>query len=86
MQKKKITDSIEWAAIEDHLMEKSAKLKHEREVRKLIRNLRSKVTELSKAEVEMRRGRTNNVSSLLNIINNDIEMVEEYILVAALIG
>jgi hypothetical protein len=86
MLKKKIKDSVEWTPIEDYLNEKSFGLKHEREIKKMIRNLRNNVAELSKAEVEMRRGRTNKAAALLDNINNDIELVEEYILVAALIG
>lgn len=83
---KTITDSTGWGEVETYLHKKSSGFKHEREIKRMIRNIRNAVTDLSKAEVEMRRGRSNNVSTLLNKINEDIEMVEEYILVAALIG
>src|ERR1700756_2484209 len=82
---KKITDSTEWGDVESYLSKKISGLKHEREIKRMIRNIQTVVTQLSKAEVEMRRGRSNNVESLLNNVNEDAQMVEEYILVAALI-
>jgi hypothetical protein len=52
----------------------------------MIRNIRPEVTLLSKAEVEKRRGRNHATDDILKRINDDIEMVEQYLLVAALIG
>lgn len=82
----KIKNSTDWSDIEFRIMNKVRGLKHEREIKRLISNVKNSITELSKAEVEMRRKRTNNVDALIEKINIDIEMVEEYILVAALIG
>lgn len=81
-----IKTSIEWSEIESILRNRIRGLTHERDIIKLINNLRITVTELSKAEVEARRGRSANTISLLVKVNQDIEVVEEYILVAALIG
>ena len=52
----------------------------------MVRNISPSVTELSKEEVLLKRGRNQRAETLLEKINNDIEMVEEFILVAALIG
>ncbi len=82
----KIKDSTEWSDIEFRIMNKIRGLKHEREIKKLMNNVRHGIIELSKAEVELRRGRSKKAIELLDKINNDIEMVEEYILIAALIG
>ena len=81
-----IKNSIEWSETESRLRKYIRGLTHERDIIKLINNLRITVTELSKAEVEARRGRSANTISLLVKVNQDIEIVEEYILVAALIG
>jgi|AntAceMinimDraft_11_1070367.scaffolds.fasta_scaffold68487_2 acetolactate synthase small subunit len=82
-----ILGSIEWDSAESVLLRQSKGLSYEREVKKLIRNTRAKVTELSKAEVDFRRcGNSGRVKQLLAEINEDINMVEEFILVAALIG
>ena len=52
----------------------------------MIENIRAEVTQLSRAEVEARRGKKHHAEDLLVKINQDIEMIEEYLLVAALIG
>ena len=52
----------------------------------MIYNIRVRVSDLSRAEVEMRRGKSNNVSKLVAKINEEIDLVEGYILVAALVG
>jgi len=57
-----------------------------RDLRAMIKNIQIDVTALSKAEVEMRRNHSNNVKELLTKINDDIDLVEGYVLVAALMG
>jgi hypothetical protein len=52
----------------------------------MINNIGTEVTLLSKAEVLARRGNKTSAIELLEKINNDIELVEEFILVAALMG
>lgn len=81
-----IKNSLEWSVIEDRLRKKSHGLTHERQIRKMIENLKSDVTELSKSEVLERRTQRKITEPLLNKINENIQMIEEYILVAALIG
>jgi hypothetical protein len=82
----KITLSTEWAAVETSLINSTSKLMFRKDVLRMIHNLRPPIAELSKAEVHKRRGLSNNVDELLTKINNDIDLVEGYILVAALIG
>ena len=82
----KIKNSIEWNNIESKLFDQSRNLKYMVEVRGMIRNISRRITELSREEVEARNRRSNRVDYLLSTINEEIEMVEEYILVAALLG
>jgi hypothetical protein len=82
----KIASSIEWTSIETILVNSTSHLMFRKDVVTMIRNIRPRINELSKAEVNKRRGLSNNVDELLISINNDIDLVEGYILVAALIG
>ena len=82
----KIQTSIDWTLIESDLHSKCRHFTHADEVRRMIRNITSEVTELSKAEVLARQGRKDLAAKLLIQINQDIEMVEEYLLVAAILG
>lgn len=85
----KITTSLEWNKVSDELRRKTHKIKtyeNRFQLGQLIRNIDRKVTELSKAEVFARQGRSNLSDALLDDVNNDIELVDEYILVATLIG
>lgn len=82
----KITNSLEWAALDIELTRKTSKLEYGCDVRKMIRNIQTHVDNLSRAEVEKRLGRSNKVDELITKINNDIELVNEYLLMASLIG
>jgi hypothetical protein len=82
----KIQKSTDWAMVESKLLSKCRRLIHGEEVKKMIRNITSEITKLSKAEVQERQGRKGPAAELLIKINQDIEMVEEYLLVAAIIG
>ena len=81
-----IQSSLDWSPIEAKLLHQISNLMYSRDLRAMIRNIQTDVTLLSKAEVEMRRGLSNNVKELITKINYDIDLVEGYILVAALIG
>lgn len=81
-----IKDSLEWPKYEANLLSKTQKLVHGYQVRKMIKNIRPEITLLSKAEVEKRRGRIHATDEILTRINDDIEMVEQYLLVAAFLG
>lgn len=85
-----IRNSMEWA-IADNILRQQINSKicmqsNKHDVRKMLDNIGTKVTKLSKAEVLARRGQHALAAELLTQINNDINMVEEFILVAALIG
>jgi len=81
-----IKSSLEWTSIEIDLIRKSRTLVNGHEVLKMIGNIRQEITQLSKAEVEVRRGNKHAADELLIRINNDIDMVKDYLLVAALLG
>lgn len=81
-----IQSSLEWAPIEATLLRQVSKLMYGRDLRAMIKNIQIKVTLLSQNEVEHRRGHSNSVKELIDQINYDIDLVEGYILVAALIG
>jgi len=81
-----IKTSLDWSRYETNLLHKASNLVHGKDVRKMIENIRIEVTKLSKAEVESRRNKSHLAEELLTKVNQDIEMVEEYLLVAALLG
>lgn len=81
-----IQSSLDWAPIESKLLHQVSTLMYSRDLRAMIKNIQVDITTLSKEEVAMRRGTANSVKELLTKINYDIDLVEGYILVAALIG
>jgi hypothetical protein len=81
-----IKTSLDWSNYEISLLRKTRKLGYGQEVRKMINNIHAEITLLSKAEVELRPGKKHATDELLIKINQDIEMIEDYLLVAALIG
>lgn len=85
-----IRNSLDWVTI-DLTLRHQANTKidtpgNRYQVCKMINNIGTEVTLLSKAEVLARRGNKSSANELLEKINNDIELVEEFILVAALMG
>ena len=82
----KIKSSLDWNLIETNLTHKARGLVHERDIRRMINNIRTEVTQLSKAEVAVRSGRIHAAEDLLEKINNDMEVLEGFLLVAALLG
>jgi len=81
-----ITNSIEWASVETALLRRAAKLSNGKDISKMIRNLNIEVTNLSRAEVGLRQGNRNHAEECLKKVNADIEMIEEYLLIAVLMG
>ena len=81
-----IRNSLDWPGKESSLLHKTIGLVHEQEVRRMIKNIQLEVTELSKAEVLVRQGQKHRADELLAKVNQDIEIVEEFLLVAALLG
>jgi hypothetical protein len=86
----KIQSSVDWANVEStllHIAHSRIKIhSHYQQVYKLTSNIRYLVTKLSKEEVLARRNKSNSATELLVQINNNIVVVMEFILVAALLG
>jgi len=82
----KLQKSTDWSSIEIALSSKCRNLAHSSDVKRMIRNIGLEVTQLSKAEVLARSGRSNKSAELLIKINEDLETVEGFLLVAALLG
>jgi reverse gyrase len=83
-----IKSSLEWSQLETKLQMRSNLLpdSNARDVRKMLNNIKSSVTELSKAEVNARRRRSNVADEVLKKVNDEIELLEEYLLMATLLG
>lgn len=85
-----LQESVDWNKIRDHLLGKAAEHipwgQNRADVNGMIFNIDSRITELSKAEVEARQGHPARAIELLNKVNQDIELVEEFLLMAALLG
>lgn len=81
-----IETSLDWAPIRDKLLRDSRNTRHFRDIQKMISNISRTVTDLSRAEVDYRRGKKHKTLEILEKINQDIEIVREFILVANLIG
>ena len=81
-----IETSLDWAECESKLLRKANKFSNGNDIKKMIKNINIQVTKLSKAEVSLRQGQKHATDALLSNINENIEMIEEYLIVAALIG
>ncbi len=81
-----IRTSTEWAAYETKLLTKANTLVNGTDIKKMIYNVRQTVTDLSNAEVAARRGHPRRSVELLQEINTHITTIEEYLLLAALLG
>jgi hypothetical protein len=81
-----IETSLDWAPLRDKLLKDSRDTKHYRDIQKMVSNISRSVTDLSRAEVDYRRGKKHRACELLEKINQDIETVQEFIVVANLIG
>lgn len=82
----KINSSLDWNSVQITLTNRCRGLIHEKQIKKMIHNISDQVSKLSGAEVEARRGKKHRAEELLNQINSDIELVEEYIIVARLLN
>lgn len=85
-----IRNSVDWAptetALRSRINSKVENSSNRSQLLRMIDNIGIEVTSLSKAEVLARRGSKANAEYLLEKINNDINEVNEFILVAALLG
>lgn len=86
----KLAKSTDWSAIQQKLLSQTfSNVKsnvHSAQVRKMICNINRSVQELSKEEVLERRRSSNKAKLVLVNINSDIETIEEFILMGALLG
>ena len=81
-----IKNSLDWPKQELSLKRKARNLSQSQDVWRMIESITKEVSQLSKAEVLVRQGRKHAADELLIKVNQDIELVEEYILVATLLG
>jgi hypothetical protein len=81
-----IKTSLDWPAVEQDLLANSRGLRYQHQLVRMIHNINQSVSDLSRAEVAARRGKRTQAEGILDQINQDIEMVREYILVARLLG
>jgi hypothetical protein len=81
-----INNSLNWNKIEMRLKSQSKNLQNNRDLNRMINNIEKKVCQLSRQEIELRRHRSNTVDELLKIINQEIVEIEEFILIASLLG
>lgn len=81
-----IRSSIDWSRLETTLLTKTGGLSYSRDLRKMIENIRLDICELSKLEVIDRRNKTHKSAELTARINENIKMINEYILIAKLLG
>jgi len=85
-----IKDNKDWDIVKSRLwtviFDKVSDSRNIRQLKKMLDNIDKLATDLSRAEVEYRRGRSSNRDALIERINKDIALIEEFILVAALIG
>jgi uncharacterized membrane protein len=81
-----LENSLEWGECETKLLRMSTGLSYFSDIKRLIHNVQLEVTQLSIAEVETRRCKHDVSSNVLAKVNDSIKMVEEFILVAKIIG
>ena len=81
-----IKNSLDWPKQELSLKRKARNLSQSQDVWRMIESITKEVSQLFKAEVLVRQGRKHAADELLIKVNQDIELVEEYILVATLLG
>lgn len=86
----KIESSLDWANAETtlkHMVGTGVQDRiNKQQLYRMIHNLGLEITNLSKAEVLARQGNKKASHEILKKINNNIEEVEEFMLVGALIG
>lgn len=79
-----IQKSTEWPKVEFQILSYVTNPQHRIELRNMLKNVSRKVNDLSRAEVLERSGKRNLTALLLKDINDDIELIKEYILISKL--
>lgn len=81
----KIYDSLEWTKIHDQLRGELRKINYNHDLHKLLKNIDTMVSELSKLEVDARRTRSYvAVNQKLDQINDSIVKLDKLIVLALL--
>ena len=81
-----IESSLDWSGIENEMLSKLKECVYNKEVKRMIENVSVDVKKLSQLEVDDRRNRTQRSKELVKRINDNILMIDQYILMAKLIG
>lgn len=81
-----IKNSLDWDEVETKFKHQIKDLSFKNEILKIITNIRNEISDLSRAEILARRGKKLLAQELVLKINKDIELIEEYILMATIIG
>jgi hypothetical protein len=80
-----ITNSLDWPKVRAELESKISQLDYSPDIRKMLKNIDSMITDLSKIEVEARRTRRDNhAKAQLEKINLAVDTVEKWIVMAVL--
>lgn len=81
----KIEQAVDWQKIKANLLNQIKSIGYNPDFNKMIKNIDSMITELSKVEVEARRIRKSNmVKNQLDNINHAIDHLEKLLLMAQL--
>ena len=81
----KIEQAVDWQKIKANLLNQIKSIGYNPDFNKMIKNIDSMITELSKVEVEARRIRKSNmVKNQLDNINKAIDHLEKLLLMAQL--
>ena len=81
----KIEQAVDWQKIKANLLNQIKSIGYNPDFNKMIKNIDSMITELSKVEVEARRIRKSNmVKNQLDNINKAIDHLEKLLLIAQL--
>jgi hypothetical protein len=81
----KIEQAIDWQEVKSSLLSQMKSIGYNPDFNKMIKNIDSMITELSKVEVEARRIRKSNmVKNQLDNINHAIDHLEKLLLMAQL--
>ena len=81
-----VNNSLDWNKIELDLYTSCGSLRYSRDLRKMIKNIEKDVKLLSIEEVKARANRSNKVEEIKAKVNEDIDIVREYILIGKLLG
>jgi hypothetical protein len=80
-----IKNSLDWPKVRVELESKISQLDYSPDIRKMLKNIDTMITELSKIEVEARRTKRDTVvKAQLDKINEAVDTVEKWVIMAVL--